>query len=141
MTGETPKPVRYPLGRHHRDHIRAATGTPLAEVTLAAIRDGSMTPEDLTIHRETLELQARIAEEAGFPQVAKGLRRAAELTNIPNDRLLELYEALRPGRSTYYQLLSLSQEIASRFDAVETAPDIREAADAYRDTGLLRMDD
>jgi propanediol dehydratase small subunit len=140
MSADSAKDVRYPLGEHHRDAIRSATGRPLADLSLEAIRDGSMTAADLTIHRETLELQATIAEEAGFPQVAKGLRRAAELTNIPNDRLLELYQALRPGRSTYYQLLSLSQEVASRFDATETAHYIREAADAYRDTGLLRMD-
>ena len=77
MSADSAKDVRYPLGEHHRDAIRSATGRPRADLSLEAIRDGSMTAADLTIHRETLELQATIAEEAGFPQVAKGLRRAA----------------------------------------------------------------
>ena len=69
------------------------------------------------------------------------MRRAAELTDIPNQRLLEIYEALRPRRRTYFQLLALSQEIAGMYGADETARYIREAADAYRDTGLLKTDE
>ena len=88
-----------------------------------------------------LEMQARFAREAGYHEVAANLSRAAEMTRIPNDEILALYEALRPGRSTYYQLLSLSQQIASRFDAEHTSAYIREAADVYRDTGLLKMDE
>ena len=141
MNKEKQDRYEYPLGEHHAAQIRARTGRALEEVTLEAVVQGDVKPEDLTIHRETLEIQAGIAEAAGYPQVAANLKRAAELTNIPNDRLLEIYEALRPGRSTYYQLLSLSQEIAGRYDASETARYIREAADAYRDTGMLKMDD
>ena len=57
------------------------------------------------------------------------------MTRIPDEELLEIYESLRPGRSTYYRLLSLSQQVASRYDAEHTGAYIREAADAYRDTG------
>ncbi len=141
MTEQKADAHRYPLGEHHAAQIRSRTGLALEDVTLEAVAQGTVKPEDLTIHRETLEIQARIAEAAGYPQVAANLKRAAELTNIPNDRLLEIYEALRPGRSTYYQLLSLSQEIAGRYDAGETARYIREAADAYRETGMLKMDE
>ena len=66
---------------------------------------------------------------------------AAELTAVPNDVLLETYEMLRPYRSSYYQLLSISQEIAARYDAPETGEYIRHAAEAYRAKGLLKPDD
>ncbi|HAT87402.1 MAG TPA: propanediol dehydratase small subunit PduE, partial [Rhizobiales bacterium] len=102
---------------------------------------GTVSPDDLAIQRATLEAQAQVATEAGYTEVAENLLRAAEMTNIPDDEILDMYEALRPGRSTYYQLLSLSQWISSQFDAELTGNYIREAADAYRDTGLLKMDD
>jgi propanediol dehydratase small subunit len=133
--------LRYPLGEHHADTIRAHSGRPLAEVTLEAAMAGELSPEDLTAHRETLEAQAAIAAAAGYAEIAANLRRAAELTNIPNDEVLAIYEALRPGRRTYHQLLSLSQEIGGMYAADETARYIREAADAYRDSGLLKVDD
>ena len=66
--------------------------------------------------------------------------RAAELTNIPNTVLIELYEKLRPYRSSYYQLLAASQEIAAIYDAPETGAYIRHAAETYRATGLLRQE-
>ena len=63
------------------------------------------------------------------------------MARISNDEILSLDKALRPGRSTYYQLLSLSQQLTSRYGAEHTGAYIREAADVYRDTGMLRMDD
>ena len=132
---------KYPLGQHHADEIRSHTGVALEQFTLEAVVGGEIGPEDATIHRETLEKQARIAEEAGYPELAANLKRAAELTDIPNQRLLEIYEALRPRRRTYFQLLALSQEIAGMYGADETARYIRDAADAYRDTGLLKTDE
>jgi len=132
---------QYPLGQHRADEIRSHTGVALDQFTLDAVVDGKIGPGDATIHRETLEMQARIAEESGYPEVAANLKRAAELTDIPNQRLLEIYEALRPRRRTYFQLLALSQEIAGMYGADATARYIREAADAYRDTGLLKTDE
>lgn len=132
---------RYPLGRHHADKIRSHSGVALEHFTLEAVAAGEIGPEDASIHRETLEMQARIAEESGYPELAANLKRAAELTDIPNQRILEIYEALRPRRRTYFQLLALSQEIAGRYAADATARYIREAADAYRDTGLLKPDE
>jgi propanediol dehydratase small subunit len=55
--------------------------------------------------------------------------------------LLAAYEKLRPYRASYFELLSLSQEIAARYDAPETGEYIRQAAEAYRDKGLLKPED
>ena len=132
---------KYPLGQHHRDEIAGKSGRTLATVRLDDVSAGQIAPDDVTINAETLTLQAGFARDAGYAEVAENLTRAAEMTRIPNTEILEIYEALRPGRSTYYQLLSLSQRVASEFMAEHTAAYIREAAEAYRDTGLLRMDD
>jgi propanediol dehydratase small subunit len=110
----------------------------IGDLTLDNVRAGKVKPGDLTIKRETLLKQAALAEERGYPQLAGNFRRAAELTAIPNDVLLETYEKLRPYRSTYYQLLAISQEIAARYDAPETGEYIRQAAEAYKAKGLLK---
>ena len=130
----------YPLGQTRPESIRSRTGLPLPEITLEAVREGQVGPDDLTIHTETLQAQAGIAEAAGYHQLAANLRRSAELVDIPNERLLEIYETLRPRRATYQELIALSEELTTRYQAFENARFIREAAEAYRLNGLLRME-
>ena len=131
---------RFPLGDRDRDGTAAKSGRRLGDITLDRVAGGDAHPDDVTASADTLLLQARFAREAGYPEVAANLTRAAEMTRIPDEELLEIYESLRPGRSTYYRLLSLSQQVASRYDAEHTGAYIREAADAYRDTGLLKSE-
>ncbi|MCD6520495.1 MAG: glycerol dehydrogenase [Anaerolineae bacterium] len=128
---------RYPLGEYERDKIVSQTGRSLEELTLENLRAGKLGPEDFIIHQETLRAQAEIAEEAGFPQLAANLRRAAELTVIPHEKVLSVYEALRPYRVTYEQLLALADELEREYGAVENARFIREAAEAYKERGLF----
>ena len=100
-----PEPTyRYPLSEH--GDVASRTGRPLSEITLEAVRAGQVAPEDLTIHADTLRAQAAIAEREGFPQLAANLRRAAELTTVPQDVVLAVYEALRPYRVTYERSVS-----------------------------------
>ena len=115
---------------------KAARANP-ADLTLEHLRAGKILPDDVTISRETLLAQATRAEAEGYPQLARNFRRAAELTAIPNDVLLQTYEKLRPYRSTYYELLAMSQEISACYDAPETGEYIRQAAEAYQAKGLL----
>jgi propanediol dehydratase small subunit len=70
--------------------------------------------------------------------LAANLRRAAELTAVPNDELLHMYELLRPGRASYDELVALAQTLAITYDADETASFVREAADAYGQRELLK---
>ncbi len=121
------------------DNIRRSPRSiDVKDITLENVRAGKITPEDLTIRRTTLLHQAGVADQEGYPQLARNFRRAAELTALPNDVLLGTYEKLRPYRATYFELLALSQEIAARYDAPETGDYIRQAAEAYRDKGLLK---
>lgn len=108
------------------------------DLTLGNVRLGKLSPEDLIIRRTQLMAQAEFAEEKGYGQLARNFRRAAELINLPNDVLMTVYEKLRPNRSTYAELLSASQELIARYDAPETGAYVREAAEVYRDRGLLK---
>jgi len=125
----------YPLA-DHPEAIRARSGRTLSELTLEALRSGELAPEDVAIHPETLLKQAEIAEVAGFPHLAANLRRAAELALMPDDKVLALYEALRPYRMTREGLLALADEVEREWSAQETARLIREAAQVYGDRGL-----
>jgi propanediol dehydratase small subunit len=127
----------YPL-REHSESLRAANGRPLAEVTLEAAEAGALSAADLQIDAETLHAQAQIAEQAGYPQLAANLRRAAELTAVPNAELLRMYERLRPHRSTFEELDELAHTLVNQYNAPETAQFVREAAAAYRARRLLR---
>ena len=100
------------------------------------MRSGRVLPRDVSIHPDTLRAQAQVAEEAGFPQLAANFRRAAELTLIPQDKVLAVYEALRPYRVRYEQLLVLADELERDYGAAENAKLVREAAEAYKERGL-----
>ncbi len=127
----------YPLSEKARDRIRSRTGRALDDLTLENIRAGNVTQGDLSIDGDTLREQAVIAEEAGFAQLASNLRRAAELVSMPDEKMLSIYEALRPYRLSHDALLALAQEIEETYGAVENARLIREAAAVYRERGLV----
>ena len=115
--------------------VRTLSGKPVERLTVDAIRAGEIGVADLRIHPETLERQAVIAEEHGNPQLADNLRRAAELTRLPDDEVLAIYEALRPGRSTAFQLTELAGSLAAR-DLPRCAALVAEAAEVYARRGL-----
>ncbi len=127
----TPK---YPL--IDNEDLQTATGRPVDEVTLENLAD--LQPDDLQVKAETLHSQAQIALEAGYVQLAANLTRAAELTRVPNEELLQMYDLLRPGRSSYERLQALATHLEEHYQATENAKLVREAAEAYRARGLLR---
>jgi propanediol dehydratase small subunit len=118
--------------------VRTASGRTLDELNIEAIRAGELTAEDFRISDETLHHQADAAEAAGYWQLAENLHRAAELTGISNQEVLDIYTALRPSRSTYNELIALADRLENDLDAPLTAVFVREAADVYQERGLLR---
>ena len=115
---------------------RALSGRAIDEITLEAAVRGDLSPADLRVHPDVLRHQAEVAEAHGNPQLGENLRRAAELTALPDDEVLSIYEALRPGRSTLAGL----EAIASRLEAGSAplcATLVREAAEVYDRRGLL----
>lgn len=126
----------YPLGSHRPDLVATPTGVPLADVTLDAARDGRLAPDDVRATADTLRRQSEVARAAGRSQLADNLARAAELTAVPDDELLEIYTALRPGRSTADELAGHADRL-DRLGATATAAFVREAAQVYAQRGLL----
>ena len=126
----------YPLGSRRPDLVQTPSGLQLDEVTLDAVRAGTLDGDDIRATPATLARQAAVARAAGRSQLADNLDRAAELAGVPDHELLEIYTALRPGRSTAAEL----EAWAGRLDAWAaplTASFVREAAAAYADRGLL----
>ncbi len=89
------------------------------------------------MHPDTLRRQAEVAETHGNPQLGENLRRAAELTALPDDEVLAVYEALRPGRSTAAGLAAVAARLESA-EAPLCAALVREAAGVYARRGLLK---
>ena len=130
----------YPLGSKRQDLITTFTGKRMADITLTAIMEGRVTESDIRISSRTLLLQAQIADQTGRSCLARNFRRAAELCHLPDDKVLEVYNALRPFRCTYKEIEALADEIENRYGAALNAELVREAGHAYRDRGLLRND-
>jgi len=113
------------------------TGRPLTELTMEAILQGTLTEADFRISAETLQYQAQAAEEAGYVEQARNLRRAAELTHVSNEEVLAIYNALRPGRTSYRALIALATRLEQTLNAPLTAALVREAAEVYVARGLV----
>lgn len=128
--------VDYPLGSRRPDLVETPSGLALEEVTLEAARAGTLVATDVRATPATLRRQAEVARAAGRRQLADNLDRAAELAGVPDDQLLEIYTALRPGRSTAAELEVWAQRLDD-WEAPLTAAFVREAAVAYVDRGLV----
>lgn len=128
----------YPLAVSMADRLRTPTGKVVADLTVDSAMSGELDAADLRIAPETLRLQAQIADGAGRPQLASNFRRAAEMTAIPDERVLAMYNALRPRASTKDELFSMAGELDAQWSAPLTAEFVREAAEVYQRRDLLR---
>lgn len=131
----------YPLANKHPDWVKTSTGKTLDDITLANVLNGSVKSADMRITPEILRIQADIARSAGRERLAINFERAAELTAVPDDRVLEIYNALRPYRSTKEELIAISDELKSKYNATICSQYVREAADLYVERKKLKGDD
>ena len=122
------EPMEYPFYANSRDRLQLPGGRPLEELTVEAVVEGRVGPGEVGIHPRTLRAQAEVAEAAGFRQLAESLRRAAELAPLADAKILEIYQALRPGRATAGRLDELARELEEVHRAPLTAAFVREAA-------------
>ena len=116
---------------------KAFSGRDAADLTVDRLARDELVADDVRIHPDTLEHQAQVAEKHGNPQLAANFRRAAELTLVPEDELMAMYEALRPHRSSAAELATLAGRL-DRLPAPLCAALVREAAEVYARRGLLR---
>lgn len=127
----------YPLGTVRPDLVATPGGVALEGLTLAALREGALSAEDVRATSATLARQGEIARAHGRTQLAENLTRAAELARVPAELILEIYTALRPRRSSAEALERWAERLETEFGAPKTAAFVREARDVYRERGLL----
>lgn len=137
-TGTLDAKKDFPLAEKRPELVKSAGGLSLDEITLDKVIAGEISFDDIKIRPETLEYQAQIAESIGRPHLAANMRRAAEMTRISDERLLEMYSLLRPYRCTKQELLDLADELESEYQAKLCAALVREAADVYEKRGRLK---
>jgi propanediol dehydratase small subunit len=123
----------YPLGSERPDLVTTPGGLTLDQLEL---HGEAVSPDELRATPQTLRLQAEVARAAGRPQLAANLVRAAELATIPNETILEIYGALRPGRSTQSELETWARRL-DEWEAPQTAAFVRDAVQAYAERGLF----
>jgi propanediol dehydratase small subunit len=131
----------YPLGTERPDAVRTPSGLGLDELTLDALRSGRLDAAEMRATAETLRLQAEVARAAGREQLAANLGRAAELTALPDELILEIYTALRPHRSTKEELGRWADVLERDYRAPLNATFVREATAVYAERGLLSADE
>ena len=129
----------FPLADKRPDLVRSATGLALEEITLDKVVSGEISFDDIRIRPKTLKYQAQIAESVDRPHLAANLERAAEMTQIPDRHVLEIYNALRPYRSTKQELLDIAVELETKHKAKNCAALVREAADVYEQRNRLKQ--
>ena len=117
------------------ESVTTPDGTPLAEVTFAAFREGRIASSELRATPQTLRRQAAVARGAGREPLAANLERAAELARVPDTLILEIYTALRPGRATAAELEAYAVQLEGEFEAADVAAFVREASSVARERG------
>lgn len=128
----------YPLGEKHREFIRSKSGKALTDINMKAVMEGTVTAEDIKISKEVLMLQAEVARADGKKQLAKNFIRSAELIDIPDERVLDIYNMLRPHRATESDLENLITELENTYDAMMCADLVRETKAVYKKRDLLK---
>jgi propanediol dehydratase small subunit len=130
----------YPVGEKNPDSVRTRNGRPLRDLTLDNLLAGHVAASDFGITAEGLRVQAAIAERAGRPNLAQNLRRGAELVEIPDNVLLDVYELLRPGRAQNAEdLRAAANQLRETYGAKETAFLLEEAALVYERRGVFQQ--
>ena len=127
----------YPIMDKHQEIVKTPTGKHVSEITLEAVKNGSINQQDIRISREMLLNQAQIAESAGKVQMGQNLRRAAELTAVPDDVVIQMYDMIRPNRATKQQLVEMSNTLRTQYKAELCAKLVSEAAEVYEKRGIL----
>ena len=128
----------YPLAETQPGAVTGKRGKALPEITLDAVIAGEVTMEDLRITPQALKDQADVARDAGRPTLALNFERGAELVEVPQDFIMQVYELLRPGRAkSKEELLEAAATMRDTYKAERIARFIEEAAETYEARGLF----
>ena len=129
----------YPIAKKHPEWIDLGQGRDLSHITMDNVMAGHITMDDLKISPSILKAQGQIAKAGGRDQIVLNFSRAAEMTKVSDKRLLEMYNALRPYRSSKQELLDIASELDG-LGAPICANFVREAAENYERRKKLKGD-
>lgn len=127
----------YPLIEKRPALIRSKTGKKLEDITMENVIKGDIGIDDLSISKDTLILQAKVALDQGKEQQAENFVRAAELINVSDAKILEIYNMLRPYRATQKQLQEISHELKTKYNAPICAAFVEETLEVYKKRDIL----
>jgi len=138
MSGEEPGARDYPLAEKRPDLVRGPRGKGLDALGVDAVAAGEATMEDFRITAEALRQQAAVARSAGRPTLARNFERAAELVDVPQTLIMQVYELLRPGRArSARDLIDMAARLRAEHGAEQVAAFLEEAAEIYTKRGLF----
>ncbi|MEG2290993.1 MAG: diol dehydratase small subunit [Clostridium sp.] len=129
--------MNYPLSKSSLD-IKSKSGKGLDDITIDEVIKGNITGEDIKISKETLKLQGDIAKSEGRKELGENFTRASELVDIPDEELLNIYNMLRPNRSSEEELLKKAEEIKVKYGAVNCSNLILDSVKVYKKRGILK---
>ena len=130
----------YPLIEKYPELIGSKTGKKLEDITLDNIMKGSIAIDDISISKNTLMLQAKVALEDGKPQLAENFVRAAELIAVPDQEILQIYNSLRPYRATEKELIDIAHMLENKYNAPICASFVRETLEIHKKRDILRKE-
>ncbi|AVO38526.1 diol dehydratase small subunit [Pukyongiella litopenaei] len=139
MSDHRPTARDYPLAETAPDRVTGSRGRTLDELTLQRALSGEIGMEDLRITAGALRAQADVARSVARDALAENFERAAEMTRLPQDEIMAIYELLRPGRArSRDDLAAAAARLRTEFDAPRLAAFVDEAAGLYQKRGLFR---
>ncbi|MEQ8666564.1 MAG: diol dehydratase small subunit [Rhodospirillales bacterium] len=140
MSDKSPGAMDYPIAETQPDRVVGARGRSINDLTIEMVVDGDVTMEDLRITPQALLDQASIARSVGRTMLAANFERAAEMTRVPQEEVVRVYELLRPGRAASRDvLMQAAMNLRDTYGAEKLARFVEEAADVYERRGLYRQ--
>ena len=137
----TPIPLSaddYPISEKRPELVLGARGMSLNELTLETVLSGEVTMEDLRITPEALLYQAEIARSVGRIELARNFERASEMSILPQEIIIEIYELMRPGRAESKEsFLAAAKRLRDTYNAENLAAYLEEAAEIYEQRSLF----
>lgn len=130
----------YPLSKNQRELIFTPTGVKMDDINFENIKSKKVLSSDCRTSRQSLFYQADIAEASGNKNLADNFKRAAEMVDIESERLIDIYNALRPYRSSEKELHEIALELREQYHAEKTADFVEEALRVLKERKKLRGD-
>ena len=137
---EENRTMDYPVMEKCPEKVRPVSGRSIDEINIENVLKKKLTLEDGRISRQTLDMQAQIAAKAGYRQVSENLIRAMELVSVPDEVVLDTYNAMRPYRATKEELMAIAKTFEKEYNSPSTAGFIREAAEVLEKKKMLKGD-